>query len=278
MSTNKYGVPLSDINDDRYPTVQPKFKNRFRVFFYNFAHQGTTVEGLDGSSGILEIDEDNIALLGNVVSFNKPQVTFGQTEVRSFIGRGLVSGRPTWENVNVTLRDDIKNAVVGFVSRQVYLQQQKYIPHSEGFGRNFTFSMMLEVMDGRVGHTGYERWLFAGCTLQNVNFGDLSYEMDTEIQKIDLTIMYNNIYVYSPEKVNFHSDYGYNENTTGSSGSASGGMGGNSVANAAANGLDKVFGKATSSLMDLADQGINTVSNAATRAANAVSDTIGGLF
>lgn len=276
MSINKYGVPVSDTNDDRYPTVQPKFKNRFRVFFYNFAHQGTSLDGLDGSSGVLHIDQDNIALMGNLVSFNKPQVTFTQTEVRSFVGRGNVSGRPTWENVNITLRDDVKNAVVGFVARQVYLQQQKYIPHSLGFGRNFTFSMMLEVMDGRVGHTGLERWLFSGCTINTANFGDLSYEMDTDIQKIDLSIMYNNIYVYSPNKVNLHNHHAYNENTTGKPGAVAGAV--NDIVGGISDRIDSVFGQATSSLMGMVDRGIGVLGGAANNAISSGINRIGGLF
>lgn len=269
-SLNKYGVPMSDDSDDRYPMIQPKFKNRFRVFFYNFAYQGTTLSDLS-SGGTIEIDEDNVALMGNVVSFNKPNVTYTQVEVRSFIGKGSVSGRPTWENVTITLRDDIKNAVVGFVARQSYLQQQKYMPHSEGFGRNFTFSMMLEVMDGRVGHTGTERWLFSGCTLQNVNYGDLSYEMDTEIQKIELNIMYNNILVYSPPKENLHSNYMYNE---------MGGGGGslNGILGEAENSVNDVFGQATSSLMGIVDQGIDAVSGAVGGVVNQASNTVGNVI
>lgn len=260
MSVNKYGVPISDQNDDRYPTVQPKFKNRFRVFFYNFAHQGTSLTDLS-SGGMLQIDKDNVALMGNVVSFNKPNVTFAQTEVRSFIGKGHVSGRPTWENLNITLRDDVKNAVVGFVARQTYLQQQKYMPHSMGFGKNYTFSIMLEVMDGRVGHTGLERWLFSGCTINSANFGDLSYEMDTEIQKIDLSIMFNNILVYSPSKVNLHDHHAYNQNTTGNSGSLGGVL--NDAQGGILNIVDRAFGRATSSLLNVVDRGIDAVTGAA---------------
>lgn len=271
MSINKYGVPISDSSDDRYPMVQPKFKNRFRVFFYNFAFQGTTLDDLS-KGNMIQIDQDSLALMGNVVSFNKPTVTFGQTEVRSFIGKGNVSGRPSWENVNLTLRDDIKNAVVGFVARQVYLQQQKYMPHSDGFGRNFTFSMMVEVMDGRVGHTGLERWLFSGCTIISANFGDLSYEMDTEIQKIDLNITYNNILVYAPDKVNLHNHYSYNENTSGSGGTVSGVA--NDIVGGITDSIDQVFGKATSSLMGMVDKGIDAVGNFASNTVSGITDNI----
>ncbi len=259
MSVNKYGVPVSDQNDDRYPTVQPKFKNRFRVFFYNFADSGTSLSDIS-SSGVLQIDKDNVALMGNVVSFNKPTVTFTQTEVRSFIGKGHVSGRPNWENLNITLRDDVKNAVIGFVAKQTYLQQQKYMPHSAGFGRNFTFSIMLEVMDGRVGHTGLERWLFSGCSINTANFGDLSYEMDTEIQKIDLSIMFNNVLVYSPAKINLHAHHAYNENTTGAGGALGGVL--NDAAGGILNSIDQAFGRATSSLLGIVDRGIDTATNA----------------
>lgn len=277
MTLNKFGVPISTDNDDRFPTIQPKFKNRFRIFFYNFAHQDATINS-DPANGILQLDRNSFALMGNVVSFNKPTVTFGQSEVRSFVGKGNVVGRPTWENLNLTLRDDVKNAVIGFVTRQVYLQQQKYMPHSPGFGRNYTFSIMLEVMDGRVGHVGLERWLFSGCSIHTSNFGDVSYEMDTEIQKIDLSIMFNNILVYSPDKINLHNHHGYNENSTGGgdflNGAANdmtgtgGGGGGflgelaNDVFGGVANEVQSIFGKATTALTGAVDRGIDAAGNA----------------
>ena len=161
---NKFGVPTDTTGDNRAPTIQPKFKNRFRVFFYNFGNQRLSLSGV-GNMGVVQTDQERLALMSNVVSFNKPNVTFSEISLSSFIGKGKTYGRPTWENLNITLRDDIKNAALRFIMRQTYLQQQKYMPHSSGFGRNFNFDIMLEVMDGRVGHTGTERWFFTGCSI-----------------------------------------------------------------------------------------------------------------
>lgn len=208
---NKFGVPVDTLGDERSPTIQPKFKNRYRLFFYNFGNQRLSLTGV-GAQGAIQTDEERLALMGNVVSFNKPNVSYSEVQVTSFLGKGKTYGRPTWENLNITLRDDIKNAALRFVMRQIYLQQQKYMPHSSGFGRNFNFDIMLEVMDGRVGHTGIERWFFTGCSILNSDFGDNTYESTTDFQRISLTIGFNNIYIFTPQRINFASAHQYNEN------------------------------------------------------------------
>lgn len=206
---NKFGVPSSTTGDERVPVIQPKFKNRFRVFFYNFGNQRMSLGGV-GNQGVVQTDDERLALMGNVVSFNKPNVTYTEIPLTSFLGKGKTYGRPTWENLNIVLRDDIKNAALRFILRQVYLQQQKYMPHSSGFGRNFNFDIMMEVMDGRVGHTGLERWFFTGCSILSSDFGDVSYESVTDFQKISLSIAFNNIFIFSPGRINLASAHQYN--------------------------------------------------------------------
>lgn len=243
---SKYGVPISDQTDERAPVIQPKFKNRFRVFFYNFGATNTVLSGV-GTQGAVKTDKESIALTGNVSNFTKPTVNFAQNEVRSFIGRGNVAGRPTWDNVSLSLRDDIKNAALKFIMRQSYLQTLKYVPSSSVFGRNFTFSMVVEIMDGRVGHTGIERWFFTGCSLASVNYGELSYENEADIQKLDLNVMYNNVYVSSPRRIKFASSHAYNEKSVLNQGP---------LAEAQEGFFDKVYGvidNATDAVVDTMD-------------------------
>lgn len=268
---NKFGVPVSTTGDERVPVIQPKFKNRFRVFFYNFGNQRLSLNGV-GGQGVLQTDDTSLALMSNVVSFNKPSVTFAEIPLTSFLGKGKTYGRPTWENLSVTLRDDIKNAALRFILRQVYMQQQKYMPHSEGFGRNFNFDMMLEVMDGRVSHTGLEKWFFTGCSIANIDFGDVSYESTTEFQKLTLNISFNNIYVFSPNRMNMASAHQYNTGGGGGLG-ALGGLG-----DAANSVMDEIYGvinSATDSLVSAVD---DVVGNVVDSTGGFIDRTIGDRF
>lgn len=83
---NKFGVPVSTTGDERVPVIQPKFKNRFRVFFYNFGNQRLSLNGV-GGQGVLQTDDTSLALMSNVVSFNKPSVTFAEIPLTSFLGK-----------------------------------------------------------------------------------------------------------------------------------------------------------------------------------------------
>lgn len=266
---NKFGVPTDTTGDERAPTIQPKFKNRFRVFFYNFGNQRLSLSGV-GNAGVVQTDQERLALMGNVVSFNKPNVSFTEVNVSSFLGKGKTYGRPTWENLNITLRDDIKNAAMRFIMRQTYLQQQKYMPHSSGFGRNFSFDIMLEVMDGRVGHTGVERWFFTGCSILQNDYGDHSYESTTDFQKISLTIGFNNVYMFSPARINLASAHQYNEQGGRSLG-VSDLAGLNEVGNSV---MDEVYGvinRATDSLIGSVGDVIDTTGNF-------INQTLGSQF
>lgn len=270
---NKFGVPTDTTGDDRAPTIQPKFKNRFRVFFYNFGNQRLSLTGV-GNQGVIATDQERLALMGNVVSFNKPNISFAQVPVSSFIGKGTVAGRPTWENLNITLRDDIKNAALKFIMRQTYLQQQKYMPHSSAFGRNFNFDIMLEIMDGRVGHTGLERWFFTGCSIVNGEFGDNSYESTTDFQRINLTMAFNNVYIFSPSRINFASAHQYNEQGGRSLG-VSDLTGLNEVTNSVRDEIYGVINSATDSLVGVVD---DAISGAVDATGSFINRTFGDQF
>lgn len=270
---NKFGVPIDTTGDERAPTIQPKFKNRYRVFFYNFGNQRLSLTGV-GSQGVIQTDEERLALMGNVVSFNKPNVSYAEIPVSSFIGKGKTYGRPTWENLNITMRDDIKNAALRFIMRQTYLQQQKYMPHSSGFGRNFNFDIMLEVMDGRVGHTGIERWFFTGCSILNNDFGDNSYESTTDFQRVSLTIGFNNVYIFSPQRINLASAHQYNER--GGRSLTVGDLSGlNQVTNSVVDEIYGVVNRATDSLVGFVDDAISGVIDTT---GSFINQTLGSQF
>lgn len=213
---NKYGVPISRENDTRAAILQPKFNNRFRVFFEDF-----------GGSGSDNFGEAAQYLTAQVESFSRPSFEFNNMKVTSAMGFGNVAGRPTFSDIKFVIRDDITNSAVGYVLRHMqssidrfYPQKRKNAAGAAGaaalvlnpsLGRDIKFRMLMEEMDGRTNHTSIMTWCFNGCVFSNIQFSDSSYEDESEIAKITISCNFDSMTVYRPERKIF-ADREYDDN------------------------------------------------------------------
>jgi hypothetical protein len=168
----KFGVPLQN-GGGRGGLLSPKLKYRFRVRFINF---GPIAGGLE--------------LTQQVVTCDKPTVTFQEVSLHSYNSTAYIQGKHEWATINMGLRDDITNNI----SRLVGHQNQKQLNHFEqtsfASGINYKFTTFIEVLDGG-NDAVLESWILEGCFLTSINYGSLDYSSSDQ-QMIDLTIRYDN--------------------------------------------------------------------------------------
>jgi hypothetical protein len=177
-SLNKFTVPLStDQSASAQGLLMPKLKFRFRVGFENFGISQPTSE-----------------LTKQVINFNRPKASFEPVEVPVYNSRIYYAGKPTWEVVVVTLRDD----AVGEVSKLVGEQMQKQFDFMEqssaASGIDYKFQTRLEMLDGGNGAnepTVLETWEMYGCFISNLDYGEADYSMDDPMT-IAMTLRFDN--------------------------------------------------------------------------------------
>ncbi len=166
-----FGVPAGD--GARARMLQPKVSYKFRVRVMGFGPISTPLD-----------------LTAQVQSVGRPQLQTEAVAVHSYNSIAYFGGKPVWQAIELTVRDDVTNAV----SRLVGHQQQKQMNHfqqtSPLAGSNYKFDMKIETMDG--GNDGViETWNLENCFLENVNYGEFNYA-NSEVMNIQMSIRYDN--------------------------------------------------------------------------------------
>jgi hypothetical protein len=177
-SLSKFTVPLaSNQSATSQGLLMPKLKFRFRVTFENLGVSQPTTE-----------------LTKQVMDFKRPTLNFEQIEIPIYNSRVYLAGKPTWETVTCTLRDD----ALGEVTRRIGEQMQKQFDFMEqssaSSGIDYKFLTRFEVLDGGNGAnevTVLESWELYGCYLTAVDYGDANYGTNDPMT-IGLTIRYDN--------------------------------------------------------------------------------------
>lgn len=177
-SLTKFTVPLStNQSASAQGLLMPKLKFRFRVSFENFGVSQPTTE-----------------LTKQVMNFTRPTLQFDPIEIPVYNSRIYLAGKPSWQEVTCTLRDD----ATGEVSRRVGEQLQKQFDFMEqssaSSGIDYKFITRFEVLDGGNGANEpitLETWEMYGCYLPTVNYGDADYGTNDPMT-IALTIRYDN--------------------------------------------------------------------------------------
>jgi len=177
-SLNKFTVPLStNQSASAQGLLMPKLKFRFRVTFENFGVSQPTTE-----------------LTKQVINFTRPKVGFDAIELPVYNSKIYYAGKPTWEQVTCTLRDDASGEVTKRVGEQLQKQFDFMEQSSAASGIDYKFLTRFEVLDGGNGQfepTILETWELYGCFLPNVDYGDASYGSNDPMT-VALTIRYDN--------------------------------------------------------------------------------------
>jgi hypothetical protein len=177
-SLNKFTVPLAtNQSASTQGLLMPKLKYRFRAVFENFG-----------------VSTDRVELTKQVATISRPNLNFNPFTIDVYNSKVNLVGKPTWEAVNVTLRDDAGGNVSKLVGEQIQKQFDFAEQASASSGIDYKFLLKFEMLDGGNGANQpniLETWELYGALVQTVNYGEMDYSSN-EPATIALTIMYDN--------------------------------------------------------------------------------------
>jgi hypothetical protein len=172
---------MATINDIGIPGVgtgilQPKLKHRWRVTFAN----------LGGGT-------DSQPLSMQAITVSRPSVTFDEIQLDRYVSRAFVAGKYTWEDMTLSVEDDVTGTAAKVIQEQI--QKQQWLIGAEGpwlaaagEGSLYKFVTYLDMMDGN--EQVIEKWTVEGCWIKTANWNDLDYSA-SEAVKIDLTLRFD---------------------------------------------------------------------------------------
>jgi len=177
-SLNKFTVPLAtNQSASTQGLLMPKLKYRFRAVFENFG-----------------VSTDRVEMTKQVESISRPNLNMNPFTIDVYNSKVNLVGKPTWEAVNVTLRDDAGGNVSKLVGEQIQKQFDFAEQSSAASGIDYKFVLKFEMLDGGNGvnqPTILETWELYGALLSTVNYGDMAYG-ESAPATIQLSIMYDN--------------------------------------------------------------------------------------
>ena len=163
--------------------LMPKLQFRFRVNFLNF--------GVDAVNGL--------QLTKQVMECGRPNVQFAEIAIPIYNSTIKLIGKHTWQDINISVRDDASGTVSKAVGQQLQKQFDFVEQASAATGQDYKFQTNIEVLDGGNGAAApivLETWELYGCFIKSANYDNLSYS-GTEVVKITLGLTYDNA-VQSP--------------------------------------------------------------------------------
>lgn len=177
-SMNRFTVPLrTNQSASTQGLLMPKLQYRFRVSF----------EGLGVSTDVLELTKQ-------VVSFNRPQVSFGDIDVHVYNSVVRLAGKHTWGDVSTTLRDDAAGNVTRLIGEQLQKQFDFMEQSSAAAGGDYKFITRCEMLDGGNGtHEPLvlETWELYGCYIKEANYQEVNYANSDPVT-IQLSLRFDN--------------------------------------------------------------------------------------
>lgn len=180
---NRFGVPSAYDTAVSGGLLMPKLKHRFRVYALNF--------GVPTGTAAIDFTRQ-------VVTAGRPTINFNNTPLHSYNNITYMAQKPEWNNLEITLRDDIYNNLTSLVSAQVQRQMNHYTQSAAVTFDNYKFQMLLQVLDGTMGTTGtqvdsnvLEDWYLEGCYLETVAYDSMDYSSNDPVM-ITLTVRYDN--------------------------------------------------------------------------------------
>jgi len=177
-SLTKMTVPLqTDQSTNTQGLLMPKLKYRFRVTFLNFGITNPTSE-----------------LSKQVMDFTRPTLNFNPITLDVYNSKMYLQGKPEWQPVTVTFRDDVNGRVSSLIGEQVQKQFDFAEQASAVSGIDYKFQTIFEVLDGGNGAIApntLETWEMYGCFISEVNYQNFEYT-SSDPATIQMQIRYDN--------------------------------------------------------------------------------------
>lgn len=174
----KYGVPIDTVVG-RGTAIQPKLSFKFRVRLISFGGiESSAPRGLD--------------ITQQVVSIQKPTISFPKVDVPTYGGTYKTFNQPVFNAIRLTLRDDIENNVMFAINSQLQkqydLKRGRYA-FSSGVSK---FTLLVETLDGQEEIRAVDAWKLDGCFISDIDFGENNYSSG-EASIISMSIEYDHI-------------------------------------------------------------------------------------
>jgi len=172
---------MSTISDIGIPGVgsgilHPKQKNRWRVTFAN----------LGGGT-------DSQPLSMQAITVDRPKLSFAEVELHRYNSIAYVAGKHSWDEMKLTLEDDVTGSASAVIQAQ--LQKQQWLIGAEGQwlaaageGSIYKFVTYLEQLDGN--DVVVEKWTVEGCFIKSANYGENDYKTG-DAMTIELSLRFD---------------------------------------------------------------------------------------
>lgn len=182
-------MPITNLNNLGVPTtsgtqvlLMPKLKYRFRVTLLGFGVAAAT------------------ELTKQVQDVTRPKVNFEEITLDVYNSKVYLAGKPSYETMTLTLRDDASGEVQKLVGQQIQKQFDFIEQASARSGIDYKFTTRIEVLDG--GNAKLEPQVLEtiscyGCIVMNADYGDLNYGTN-EAATVALTIRFDNMEQWGP--------------------------------------------------------------------------------
>jgi len=158
--------------------LMPKLKFRFRLSFTNFGVSSAQV----------------VELTKQVQDVKRPSLNFNPITIDVYNSKVYLAGKPEWQEITVTLRDDAGGNISKLVGEQIQKQFDFQEQSSAASGIDYKFQLLLEMLDGGNGANTpntLESWQLYGCLLSQIDYGDVNYGTN-EHATVQLTVRYDN--------------------------------------------------------------------------------------
>jgi hypothetical protein len=177
-------MPITSLNNMGVPTeggnqvlLMPKLKYRFRVTLLGFGVAAAT------------------ELTKQVKDVTRPKVNFDEIELHVYNSRVYLAGKPSFDTMTLTLRDDATGEVQKLVGQQIQKQFDFLEQASARSGIDYKFTTRIEVLDG--GNANLEPVVLEtinlyGCIVMNADYGNMDYSANEEVT-VALTIRFDNM-------------------------------------------------------------------------------------
>jgi len=157
--------------------LMPKLQFRFRVNFIN-----------------LGLGNDGLSLTKQVMDCQRPNLSFDEITLNVYNSRIYLAGKHTWNELQITIRDDASGTVSQAIGDQLQKQLNFVEQASAAAGQDYKFETNIQVLDGGNGIYApvvLEEWQLYGCFLKSANYQTLNYAT-SEAVTIQISMRYDN--------------------------------------------------------------------------------------
>ena len=153
---------LVEANEIMFTPFEPKLQNRFIL----------TIDGVPSYT---------------IKASGRPQIQFEEVELRHMNVSRYISGKGTWQPLDITLYDPIVPSAAQAIMEWVRLSHES-VTGRDGYADFYKKDVVINTL-GPVGDK-IEEWTLKGAWVQQANFGELSFENATPVE-IVCTLRYD---------------------------------------------------------------------------------------